>query len=102
MHQSDQYFREYIKTENWFYKKEKFSAAIKKDKLIWDFPCGKRPPVSLRLRKAYAVVSQRKIVLAYFAIVSVKLSISLLLKEKKFKVYYDVIIFWPKLMMTIL
>ena len=74
-------------------KKEKFSAAIKKNKLRLVFPCGKKEPLSLRLRKASAVVCQRKNVLALFAIVSVKLSISLLLKEKKFKIYYDVVIF---------
>ena len=57
------------------------------------FSLWEKEPLSLRLRKASAVVCQRKNVLALFAIVSVKLSISLLLKEMKFKVYYDVVIF---------
>ena len=46
-----------------------------------------------KVKKAFAVVCQRKDVLAHFAIVSVKLSISLPLKEKKFKVCYDVVIY---------
>ena len=99
MHQSSENREKQRKT---YERKKKFSAAIKKDKLIWVFPCGKKEPLSLRLRKTSAVVCQRKNVLALFAIVSVKLSINLLLKEKKFKIYYDVVIFWPKLMMTIL
>ena len=47
-------------------KKEKISAAIKKDRLRWVFPCGKKEPLSLSLRKASAVVCQRKDVLAPF------------------------------------
>ena len=102
LHQSDQFSENREKQRKAYERKKKFSAAIKKDKLRWVFPCGKKEPLSLRLRKASAVVCQRKNVLALFAIVSVKLSFSLLLKEKKFKIYYDVVIFWPKLMMTIL
>ena len=64
-------------------KKEKFSSAIKKDKRRCVFPCGKKEPVILRLRKASAVESQRKVVLAPFCHC----------KSKKFKVYYDVVIF---------
>ena len=49
-------------------KKEKFSAAIikKKGRLRWVFPCGKKDPLCLRLRKASAVVCQREDVLAPF------------------------------------
>ena len=54
-------------------KKEKSSAAIKKEKFRWVFPCGKKPPLRLRCGKASAVLSQRKVeCLPYFAIVSVK------------------------------
>ena len=69
LHQSDQFFREERKTKKSLWKKEKFSAAIKKDRLRWvyyDVYYGKKEPLNLRLRKASAVVCQRKDVLAPF------------------------------------
>ena len=47
-----------------------------------------------KVKKSFrCCMSKKKMFWHNFAIVSVKLSISLLLKEKKFKVYYDVVIF---------
>ena len=47
-------------------KKEKFSTAIKNIDSDEFFPCGKKESLSLRLRKASAVVCQRKNVLVPF------------------------------------
>ena len=41
-------------------KKEKFSAAIKKDRLRWVFPCGKKQPLSLRLKKSFRCCKSKK------------------------------------------
>ena len=65
LHQSDQFFREERKTKKSLWKKEKSSDAIKIDSDEF-FPCGKKESLSLRLRKASAVVCQRKDVLAPF------------------------------------
>ena len=66
LHQSDQFSENREKQRKAYERKKKFSAAIKKDKLRWVFPCGKKEPLSLRLRKASAVVCQRNDVLARF------------------------------------
>ena len=58
-------------------RKKKFSAAINKDKLIWVFHCGKKELPLLYVKE--------RMFWHYFAIVSVKLSISLLLKERNLK-----------------
>ena len=103
LHQSDQFSENREKQRKAYERKKKFSAAIKKDKLIWVFPCGKKGAFKFKVKKSFrCCMSNKGCFGTFFAIVSVKLSISLLLKEKKFKIYYDVVIFWPKLMMTIL